>query len=52
MAERRATPLPLPIQPSSFIGREAALAELARLLADPVHRLVTIVGPGGAGRRV
>ncbi len=40
----------LPPQPTPFIGREAALQELAGLLADPARRLVTITGPGGAGK--
>ncbi|MFE2998770.1 ATP-binding protein [Nocardia sp. NPDC059246] len=38
----------LPVRLTGFIGREAELAELAGLLAD--SRLVTIVGPGGAGK--
>ncbi|MGA8116351.1 MAG: BTAD domain-containing putative transcriptional regulator [Actinocatenispora sp.] len=33
---------------SSFIGREREMAEVRRLLADA--RLVTFVGPGGAGK--
>ena len=33
---------------SSFIGREAELAELARLAEG--HRLVAVVGPGGTGK--
>ena len=33
---------------TSFVGRTAELDRLARLLAE--HRLVTIVGPGGAGK--
>jgi predicted ATPase len=40
----------LPSQPTPFIGRETALQELARLLSDPSRRLVTITGPGGAGK--
>ena len=40
----------LPSQPTPFIGREAELAALDRLLADPERRLVTIVGPGGMGK--
>src|SRR5262245_65642558 len=43
------TPLP-PSQPTTFIGRHAELADMARLLADPDCRLVTLVGPGGAGK--
>jgi len=38
----------LPIQLSSFIGREQELAELGRLLAD--ERLVTLTGAGGCGK--
>jgi predicted ATPase/class 3 adenylate cyclase len=40
----------LPAQPTPFIGREAELAELARLLADPEVRLVSILGAGGMGK--
>jgi predicted ATPase len=44
----RAYQLPAPATP--FIGREAELAHLAELLADPDCRLLTIVGPGGIGK--
>ncbi len=40
----------LPIQATSFIGREAALDGLQQRLADPDVRLMTIVGPGGIGK--
>ncbi len=40
----------LPIALTSFIGREAELAELARRLAEPACRLLTITGPGGVGK--
>ncbi|UCC62353.1 MAG: tetratricopeptide repeat protein, partial [Anaerolineae bacterium] len=40
----------LPAQPTPFVGREAELAELARLLAEPDVRLVTILGAGGMGK--
>lgn len=40
----------LPIQPTPFVGRQPELADLARLLADPHCRLLTIVGPGGVGK--
>jgi predicted ATPase/DNA-binding CsgD family transcriptional regulator len=38
----------LPAQVSSFIGRDVELAEVRRLLAG--SRLVTLTGPGGAGK--
>lgn len=40
----------LPRPPTPFIGRNAGLAETARLLADPGCRLLTLVGPGGIGK--
>jgi DNA-binding SARP family transcriptional activator len=38
----------VPLRFSSFVGRDAEQAELAKLLADP--GLVTVVGPGGVGK--
>lgn len=38
----------LPMQVTSFVGRKAERAELHRLL--DAHRLVTVVGAGGAGK--
>jgi len=38
----------LPVQLTSFIGREQEVARLTKLLADA--RLVTLTGPGGAGK--
>lgn len=43
-------PLPLPVPATAFIGREAELAHVAELLAEPTCRLLTIVGPGGIGK--
>ena len=40
----------LPAQATPFVGREAELAELERLLADSSVRLMTILGPGGMGK--
>jgi serine/threonine protein kinase/predicted ATPase len=40
----------LPVQPTPFVGREAELVELDRLLSDPDVRLVTILGVGGMGK--
>jgi predicted ATPase len=44
------TPYALPTPLTPFIGREAELAGLARLLLDPTVRLITVVGPGGMGK--
>ncbi len=38
----------LPVQVSSFVGRDAELAQVRRLVAD--SRLVTLTGSGGAGK--
>jgi predicted ATPase/DNA-binding CsgD family transcriptional regulator len=40
----------LPSQPTSFIGRETELTEIADLLANPNCRLLTVTGPGGIGK--
>jgi predicted ATPase/class 3 adenylate cyclase len=40
----------LPAETSTFIGREAEIEEVDRLLADPAVRLVTLTGPGGTGK--
>ncbi|GIX49293.1 MAG: hypothetical protein KatS3mg131_3504 [Candidatus Tectimicrobiota bacterium] len=40
----------LPPATTPFVGRHAELAELARLLADPACRLLTLLGPGGIGK--
>jgi len=37
-------------QSTSFIGRSAELAAIARRLADPQCRLLTLLGPGGIGK--
>ena len=38
----------LPVQVTSFVGRDHELAELVRMLSD--HRLVTLTGVGGVGK--
>lgn len=48
VARRETLANKLPARLTSFIGRDAELAGLARLLRD--SRLITIVGPGGAGK--
>lgn len=37
-------------QANPFVGRADELREIARLLADPACRLLTLVGPGGIGK--
>ena len=44
----RRPPGNLPLELSSFIGREREIAESKRLLED--SRLVTLAGPGGCGK--
>jgi len=44
-------PVPtLPVQATPLLGREADLHALAKLLADPACRLLTLFGPGGIGK--
>ncbi|WP_239164796.1 adenylate/guanylate cyclase domain-containing protein [Actinoplanes palleronii] len=38
----------LPAEHSSFVGRQAEIAELTELVSH--HRLVSVVGPGGSGK--
>ncbi|HEX7103622.1 MAG TPA: tetratricopeptide repeat protein [Nitrolancea sp.] len=40
----------LPVSATPLIGRENELDQLARLLRDPTHQLVTLAGPGGIGK--
>jgi predicted ATPase/uncharacterized protein HemY len=53
LARPAARPLPihsLPPQPTSFVGRGAARAELAERLTSRACRLLTLVGPPGIGK--
>jgi predicted ATPase/DNA-binding SARP family transcriptional activator len=50
MAPRAAGLEDLSSQLTPFVGRERELAELRQLLAEPAHRLVTVLGPGGSGK--
>ena len=40
----------LPVQVTSFVGREDQLASMAGLLDEPTVRLLTLTGPGGIGK--
>lgn len=40
----------LPAQTTGFVGRENEVSEVARLLADPSARLITLLAPGGMGK--
>jgi predicted ATPase len=40
----------LPVQLTTFVGRDRELAEVAALLAQQGVRLVTLTGPGGTGK--
>ena len=40
----------LPAAVTPFLGRERELSDLARLLADPKVRLLSVIGPGGMGK--
>ncbi|MGH2618266.1 MAG: ATP-binding protein, partial [Thermomicrobiales bacterium] len=47
------SPAPVPALPkpgSRFVGREAELATLIALLADPAEQMITLTGPGGIGK--
>lgn len=46
--QKQAVPNNLPVQLSSFVGREREIDEVIALLS--VSRLVTLIGPGGSGK--
>jgi predicted ATPase/DNA-binding SARP family transcriptional activator len=47
----RPTPLlRVPSPPTPLVGRHSELEEIARFLAHPAQRLLTLVGPGGIGK--
>jgi non-specific serine/threonine protein kinase len=40
----------LPLQTTPFVGRKVELSDLASLISEPDNRLITLLGPGGAGK--
>src|SRR5262245_34508118 len=40
----------LPLAPTVLVGRDADVDTLRQWLADPASRLITLTGPGGAGK--
>jgi hypothetical protein len=44
------SPAPLPVPATPFVGRAGELGAIAARLADPACRLLTLTGPGGAGK--
>jgi predicted ATPase/DNA-binding XRE family transcriptional regulator len=40
----------LPLAPTSLLGRDTDVQTLTQWLADPAVRLITLTGPGGAGK--
>ncbi|MBE2220520.1 MAG: tetratricopeptide repeat protein [Anaerolineae bacterium] len=40
----------LPIQPTSFVGRQEELTAIRTQMHDPDCRILTLVGPGGVGK--
>lgn len=44
------SPLPLPVPTTVLIGRERELEIISRQIEDPACRLLTLTGPGGAGK--
>lgn len=50
LAEKRTAPNNLPSPPTPFVGRTEDLQEISNLLENPDTRLITLIGPGGAGK--
>src|SRR3989442_14418294 len=41
----------LPLSPTVLLGREVDLQILRQWIADPTARLITLIGPGGVGKK-
>lgn len=44
------SPVRLPPDPAPFLGRETEIETVWQVLASPIHRLITLFGPGGIGK--
>ncbi|GAC1326472.1 MAG: hypothetical protein NVSMB22_17420 [Chloroflexota bacterium] len=44
------TPINLPDEPTTFVGREREIHQIAGMLRNPNIRLLTLTGPGGIGK--
>jgi predicted ATPase/DNA-binding XRE family transcriptional regulator len=40
----------LPVPPTPLVGRDIDMQTLRQWLADPISRLITLIGPGGVGK--
>jgi transcriptional regulator with XRE-family HTH domain len=49
-APRAARRTNVPLAPTPLVGREQEMETLQRMLLDPTVRLLTLTGPGGAGK--
>lgn len=48
--QKKGIPFSLPTRGTTFVGRTLELTELNKLLANNKHRLITLLGQGGAGK--
>jgi predicted ATPase len=48
--QERSAPGNLPVEVTSFVGRQSELAQISDHIQNPDKRLLTIVGPGGVGK--
>ncbi|WP_420632396.1 ATP-binding protein [Candidatus Leptofilum sp.] len=49
-AAKQATPSPLPMPATPFVGRQSELAFISQTLDQPNCRLLTLIGAGGVGK--
>jgi predicted ATPase/DNA-binding SARP family transcriptional activator len=49
-SEKDTPPTRLPVLPTPFIGRRPEVAQIKELVLNPMHRHITLIGPGGTGK--